>query len=96
MLDLSLANYDMVITADDPVSRPDPFTGQLLPIQSANYYAQMPFNQVGLDRGMPTPLFSPASPAAGDVQLTPLYAVGAPANPPRTTRAPTSRPATSM
>ena len=31
-LDLSLANYDMVITADDKVSRPDPFTGQLLPI----------------------------------------------------------------
>ena len=44
-LDLSLANYDMVMTADDPVSRPDPFTGQLLPIQSANYYAQLPFNQ---------------------------------------------------
>ena len=33
-LDLSLANYDMVMTADDPVSRPDPFTGQLLPIQA--------------------------------------------------------------
>ena len=44
-LDLSLANYDMVMTADDPVSRPDPFTGQLLPIQSANYYGQLPFNQ---------------------------------------------------
>ena len=45
MLDLSLANYDMVMTADDPVSRPDPFTGQLLPIPTANYYAQLPFNQ---------------------------------------------------
>ena len=31
ILDLSLANYDLVMTADDPVSRPDPFTGQLLP-----------------------------------------------------------------
>ena len=36
ILDLSLANYDLVMTADDPVSRPDPFTGQLLPISSAN------------------------------------------------------------
>ena len=32
ILDLTLANYDLVVTADDPVSRPDPFTGQLLPI----------------------------------------------------------------
>ncbi len=29
---LDLTNWDIVITADDPVSRPDPFTGQLLPI----------------------------------------------------------------
>ena len=34
ILDLSLANYDLVMTADDPVSRPDPFTGQLLPISA--------------------------------------------------------------
>ena len=44
-LDLSLANYDMVITADDPVSRPYLFTGQPLRIPSANYYGQIPFNQ---------------------------------------------------
>ena len=74
-LDLSLANYDMVIAADDPVSRPDPFTGQLLPIQSAHYYGQMPFNQ---GAGSATPLLNPAA----DVQLTPLYALGAPSNPP--------------
>ena len=50
ILDLSLANYDLVMTADDPVSRPDPFTGQLLPISSAKYYAQLPLNQAKLGR----------------------------------------------
>ena len=60
-LDLSLANYDMVMTADDPVSRPDPFTGQLLPIQSANYYGQLPFNQAN---STATPMFSPVIPCA--------------------------------
>ena len=69
----------MVMTADDPVSRPDPFTGQLLPIQSANYYGQLPFNQAN---STATPMFSPVIPAPGDVQLTPGYSVGAPANPP--------------
>ena len=77
-LDLSLANYDMVMTADDPVSRPDPFTGQLLPISSANYYGQIPFNQA---TSTTTPLFT----VAGDVQLTPLYAIGAINNPPTDT-----------
>ena len=75
-LDLSLANYDMVMTADDPVSRPDPFTGQLLPIQSANYYAQLPFNQGNVTANglFVTP---------GDVQLLPMNSVGAPKNPPQ-------------
>ena len=75
-LDLSLANYDMVMTADDPVSRPDPFTGQLLPIQSANYYAQLPFNQGNVTTNglFVTP---------GDVQLLPMNSVGAPKNPPQ-------------
>jgi len=31
-LDLGVANYDLVITNDDPASRPDPFMGQILPI----------------------------------------------------------------
>jgi len=73
ILDLSLANYDLVMTADDPVSRPDPFTGQLLPIQSANYYGQIPFNQTS---STTSPLFSSG---AGQVQLNPLTPVGAPA-----------------
>jgi len=76
MLDLSLANYDLVMTADDPVSRPDPFTGQLLPIASANYFGQIPFNQQL--PGSPNPLFT----TAGDVQLTPLFSLGPPANVP--------------
>ena len=75
-LDLSLANYDLVITADDPVSRPDPFTGQLLPIQSANYYAQIPLNQANV--ALPNNLFT--NPA--DVQLPPVPSIGAPSNPP--------------
>jgi len=84
-LDMSLSNYDLVMTADDPVSRPDPFTGQLLPISTANYYAQLPFNQAN---STATPMFSPSltnPPVAGDVQLTPLYSVGAPASPFATT-----------
>ncbi|HKM56448.1 MAG TPA: hypothetical protein VJY33_23795 [Isosphaeraceae bacterium] len=72
-LDLSINNYDLVMTADDPVSRPDPFTGQLLPIASANYYAQIPFNQQLA--GSPYPLFT----TGGDLQLTPLWSLGAPA-----------------
>ena len=62
-LDLSLANYDMVMTADDPVSRPDPFTGQLLPIQTANYYAQIPLNQANVGRAQRQSV----APLAGDV-----------------------------
>ena len=75
-LDLSLANYDMVMTADDPVSRPDPFTGQLLPIATANYYGQIPLNT-------PATVFSNNGAAGVDVQLNPLYAVGPPSNPPQ-------------
>ena len=88
ILDLSLANYDLVMTADDPVSRPDPFTGQLLPISIAKYYAQLPLNQA--NSAATNPLFIPALtvPASGDVQLTPLYSVGAPNNPPRGSRLP--------
>ena len=72
-LDLSLANYDMVMTADDPVSRPDPFTGQLLPIA----YRQLlrPDSVQPGDTRLTNPLFA----TPGDVQLTPLYSVGAPA-----------------
>ena len=90
ILDLSLANYDLVMTADDPVSRPDPFTGQLLPISSANYYAQLPLNQA--NSAATNPLFTPALtvPPSGDVQLTPLYSVGAPGNPPAAADFPTS------
>ena len=90
ILDLSLANYDLVMTADDPVSRPDPFTGQLLPISSAKYYAQLPLNQA--NSAATNPLFIPALtvPASGDVQLTPLYSVGAPNNPPAAADFPTS------
>ena len=90
ILDLSLANYDLVMTADDPVSRPDPFTGQLLPILSAKYYAQLPLNQA--NSAATNPLFIPALtvPASGDVQLTPLYSVGAPNNPPAAADFPTS------
>ena len=76
VLDLSLANYDMVITADDPVSRPDPFTGQLLPIFSAKYLAQLPLNQASVAGA--GALFT----APGDVSLTPVYAVNPPAYPP--------------
>ncbi|WP_165229754.1 hypothetical protein [Aquisphaera insulae] len=72
-LDLSVANYDMVIAGDDPVSRPDPYVGQLQPIVTARYYGQMPFNQA---TGA-TPLFSPAL-TTGTVQLPPLYSYGAP------------------
>ncbi len=77
VLDLSLANYDMVIAGDDPVSRPDPFTGQLLPILTANYYGQMPFNQANTTG---TPMFSPVLPGNGDVQLLPGFALGSPAS----------------
>jgi hypothetical protein len=42
-IDLGANNFDMVITTDDPVSRPDPFTGQLLPIATAKYYGPIPF-----------------------------------------------------
>ena len=45
VLDLSLANYDMVMPPMTRLSRPDPFTGRLWPLPDANYYAQMPFNQ---------------------------------------------------
>ena len=76
-LDLSLANYDMVMTADDPVSRPDPFTGQLLPIQSANYYAQLPLQPGERDCEWL------CSSTPGDVQLLPMNSVGAPKNPPQ-------------
>ena len=75
VLDLSLANYDMVITADDPVSRPDPFTGQLLPISSANYYGQIPLNQAS---AATNPLFT----TPGDVLLPPLFSAGQPSNTP--------------
>ena len=79
VLDLSLANYDMVIAADDPVSRPDPFTGQLLPILTAKYYGQMPFNQAASSA---TPMFSPVLRGNGDLQLLPGFPLGSPANPP--------------
>ena len=84
------------MTADDPVSRPDPFTGQLLPIATANYYAQIPLNQA--QPTAPTPLFTPAltTPASGDVQLPPLFSVGAPANPPAAADFPTARTTTSI
>jgi hypothetical protein len=92
-LDLSLANYDLVLTADDPVSRPDPFTGQLLPIPTANYFAQMPLNQATTTvPANPNPLFTPplTVPPSGDVQLTPLFSVGAPSNPPAAADFPTA------
>ena len=69
-LDLSLSNYDLVMTADDPVSRPDPFTGQLLPISSAQYFSQIPFNAAAT-------VFKNGADPGVDVQLNPLYAVGA-------------------
>ncbi len=58
-IDLGANNYDLVITADDPVSRPDPFTGQLLPISTAIYYG-------------PIPLAASSFSTAGDVILTAL------------------------
>ena len=91
-LDLSLANYDMVMTADDPVSRPDPFTGQLLPIPTANYYGQIPFNQANSDHESAV---QPGAAAPATCSSRPLYSVGAPANPPTDSAGPTSRrPAT--
>jgi hypothetical protein len=64
-VDLGVSNYDMVITTDDPVSRPDPFTGQLLPIATANYYGPIPF--VGTTSGG-TPVYT----GGANVKVKPL------------------------
>lgn len=39
---LNLNGWDLVVTGDDPVSRPDPYSGQLLPILEANYFGLIP------------------------------------------------------
>ena len=71
---LDNSNYDLVIAADDPVSRPDPFTGQLLPVAAAgtpaNYYGPIPLEKSSFTPAPPTavfisalgPGFAPASP----------------------------------
>jgi len=66
--------WDIVFTADDPYSRPDPYRGQLLPC--ANTYALTPLNQDSFT-------------AATDVVLTPLNQNGVPTPPnPQTTTPP--------
>jgi hypothetical protein len=62
---LDLSNWDIVITNDDPVSRPDPFTGQLLPIASAYYIAQIPLTSAGFTGAGATSVIMPPIPTAG-------------------------------
>jgi hypothetical protein len=91
-LDLSGFNYtkddpysggcwDLVFTADDPASRPDPFRGDL--VQGGNFYGLIPLNRDTF--GQTT--------AAYDVNLIPLNAASAaltPLNPKNKTPTPTA------
>lgn len=72
---LNLSGWDVVITGDDAVSRPDPFTGQLLPIASANYYSLIPLSAQASSQ----PVFTNGGAyTSQDVTLTPLTATGKP------------------
>jgi large repetitive protein len=80
--------WDIIFTADDPYSRPDPFRGQLLPF--ANLYAATPLSQYTFNAPTPpaTPLVGAATPVSNnpvpagtatdgfDVLLQPLDAAG--------------------
>ena len=67
----------MVMTADDPVSRPDPFTGQLLPIADRQLLRPASVQPGERDHE------SVVHVTPGDVQLLPMNSVGAPNNPPQ-------------
>jgi hypothetical protein len=68
-IDLGVNNYDLCITADDPVSRPDPLTGQLLPI---NNTAGTPPTVGGPIPLVGTSFNPPPAPAPGNVTMTAL------------------------
>jgi hypothetical protein len=72
---LDLSNWDLVITGDDPVSRPDPFTGQLLPIQTANYLAQIPLTSAAFT-GTPSNVTAIPLPATGTPAAGYYYVIG--------------------
>jgi hypothetical protein len=73
LIDLSTSNFDLVITKDDPASRPDPFLGQLLPINNTSG-APTVFG--------PIPLQPTSFTTAADMRMTPLSPAGYPALPP--------------
>jgi hypothetical protein len=84
-------SWDIIFTADDPYSRPDPYRGQLVPY--GNIYAATPLNQYSFSpqtttapTGAPTPVpnqpVNPTTPPAGtptdgyNVMLQPLDSAG--------------------
>ncbi|MBV8610470.1 MAG: hypothetical protein JO034_23805, partial [Singulisphaera sp.] len=76
---LVLNNWEIVVTSDDPINRPDPTTGQLLTFASGAYPATAPTGIYG-----PIPLASttftnsPTTLTSKDVTLVPLTSSGPP------------------
>ncbi len=79
---LVLSNWEMVVTSDDPINRPDPTTGQLLTLSTYPYPASANA-PAGVYR--PIPLLStsfknnPSTLSSKDVILVPLTSNGPPA-----------------
>jgi hypothetical protein len=73
-IDLGANNYDLCITADDPVSRPDPFTGQLLPIVNTaaplvTVFGPIPFVAPAFPANVTLAPLDPAGPSAGTFNI---------------------------
>ncbi|QEH38168.1 hypothetical protein OJF2_67660 [Aquisphaera giovannonii] len=70
------ACWDLVFTADNPVSRPDPILGQLQP--GGTFYSLFPFSQSSVMAA--TPAMTPTPPPTGDPVLLPLPQAPSPKN----------------
>ena len=73
-------SWDIVITGDDPYSRPDPFRGELVPY--SNIYGLMPLNQDSFNA------YGTNAPPGVDVALTPLTQASTVPLPPNTPTTP--------
>ncbi len=88
---LTLSNWEMVVTSDNPVNRPDPTTGQLLTLSTYPYpttaptgiYGPIPLGQGSLSQSPFTN--NPTSLPGSDVTLVPLATNGPPALQPANT-----------
>jgi hypothetical protein len=77
-IDLGVNNYDLCITTDDAASRPDPFTGQLLPIVNttapplATVFGPIPLAGTAPSAPGNPPPTMPVYQGGVNVQMTPL------------------------